>query len=510
VGARGVGANAECWSFLKSPTEWPAACIGPRQVVLLTSEVLLLNGSALRHVGVQVPALEADAATGPVMSLVCQKAGLPVLVDPLLAALVETNNDSTEVLELAAADEFVSFCRTEIADLEIPHPGGAVMLAGGDSGATTSPPAPTLGGLFAMSRPCLFGGGSARPELEVVCRSQLQRPALLARAVRSVLVASQEERAVRISLRLVTDRPERELQATLAELGRSFPALRIEGDALTVPEGRFSRTHLAVSAFNLSRSDYLWFLDDDDFLLPSALSTVEKALVPCRLPLIVGNCVRYVETWADAPASESAPSASRVVATHRSVEVLRSFGGDNHVPFCAILFPRDMMARRLACLPVATDYFEDYFLLSVALAEPGVEVLPVDRPLAGISIRPGANTVEEQDRSHWNLSLGTVLGELLEGPFSSNPMVWNVGCRLAEQVRSLEIEKARLSEARHALEAAGREMDRSRAEVAALSTQIGLARQEIVAMLESTSWRVTAPLRRLKRAWTHRRQSGAS
>ncbi len=48
----------------------------------------------------------------------------------------------------------------------------------------------------------------------------------------------------------------------------------------SVRSGRYSRTDLMLVAIEQASTDYIWFIDDDDYMLPGALAIAARSMLP--------------------------------------------------------------------------------------------------------------------------------------------------------------------------------------------------------------------------------------
>jgi hypothetical protein len=91
-----------------------------------------------------------------------------------------------------------------------------------------------------------------------------------------------------------------------------------------------------------------------------------------------------------------------------------------------MVFPVRMMQRRIAEIQALGNYNEDYFLLLLALTASRVEVHLLDYELSSVSLRGEENTVAQEDRAEWRLSLATFLLEIMNNAEGS-PFLWQLG-----------------------------------------------------------------------------------
>jgi glycosyl transferase family 2 len=195
----------------------------------------------------------------------------------------------------------------------------------------------------------------------------------------------------------------------------------------TVRPPRHSRADLVFAAIEQAQSDYIWFVDDDDFIMPGAFEALARTLMPDSAALVVADSLKVEENWA-IPAGEEARTLmdSRVAGNFSHQNLFRVLAGANHIPICSVLWPVPFMKQRLADRRALGDYNEDYFVLLAALSAPQVEVRPLDAVVAGVSFRGSDNTVNETDRAAWHYSYVTFVQEILSDP-ARNPLLWQMG-----------------------------------------------------------------------------------
>jgi hypothetical protein len=210
-------------------------------------------------------------------------------------------------------------------------------------------------------------------------------------------------------------------------LRREFPALPLECWHHTVRKPRYSRADLIFAAIERAQADYIWFVDDDDYVMPGAAQALARTLMPGDDVIVVADSSKVEETWG-IPEGEHRSTLidSRVVGKFSHLNLFRVLTGANHIPICSIVWPVRFMAGRLAAYKALGDYNEDYFLLLAALSAPQVEVRLLDATISGVSFRRSGNTVSETDRAAWHYSYTTFIQEILcEG--ARNPFLWQLG-----------------------------------------------------------------------------------
>ena len=231
-----------------------------------------------------------------------------------------------------------------------------------------------------------------------------------------------------INIRVLTNSPQQEVQRVSQELAAAFSDSKINIEAFQLRPNRYSRTDLILHAVETSQADYIWFIDDDDFVLPGAVHSLYRSVFSPAAVALFGSCHTFEERW------RFNATLGRQTLAHfeqrdllRADGVLQSFRGENHIPICGMILPVELLKRQLHGVQARGDYLEDYFILLRLLVAPQIEVEILPHTFAGISLRGNENTVRTRDRSPWNQSYAAFLHEILASDQPVNPLLWQLG-----------------------------------------------------------------------------------
>ena len=260
-------------SYTRNQGAGIGAALRPRPVLTLDDNLVLLNCRSLRDC--QLADLSALESTifGVPLSLECLRHGLPMFVDPRLFAVRTSQHTAAEVAALAVSGEFRSYYREHFLNHLVPWPDvnvNAETCVDYDYAAQPArrPPQRDLLELFEHS---LARARERRPSVILCCRTQFGRPELLWRALASFTSAKIEARAyLDFEVRLLTDCEPAVSVPHLDYFRREFPALALDCWHHTVRQPRHSRADLILAAIERAESDYIWFVDDDDYVMPGA------------------------------------------------------------------------------------------------------------------------------------------------------------------------------------------------------------------------------------------------
>jgi hypothetical protein len=281
--------------------------------------------------------------------------------------------------------------------------------------------------------------------LTITIRTQFRRDVLLRRTIesaRAFVAAAGRNADLRVAI--VTDSGANPPDYVPA----SIPIIRAH-----VPAGTDSRYRLVGAAAEQIESDYYYFVDDDDWLFPNEAERLVQIInVAPNYSLLFVTSQHFREESSEWSA---AYPAVRPGHNYPADLFLRSLSGQNHSPFCGVIFGRGALKRLPPELLATVTYYEDYMTLLLSLLDARQLPIIVDKLLAGISIRPSGNAVTETDRTKWNASMSEVVSHLVNSQ---------------EVSQLISLSDGWGDDAEH-------------------------LRQQLFQMRQSTSWRITAPAR---------------
>jgi hypothetical protein len=406
------------------------ASLCAQPVISLDDNLLLINPRVLGHHANESPAIRT-IQSGVLLSLECLANGSVIAVSPRLMTL-RTETDRSDAQQRLVEDaEFQQYYGTHFVNHYFPAPAGGLLLTDVvDYGYISEPIAQVAQADLLDLHDRALESASRKPSLTICCRTQFRRAEMLERAALSFSVCRDHASLLSdLQIRLVTDQPEATAAPVLRSLERIYPAARLECWFHTVREKRLSRIDLLLAALERAETDYIWFVDDDDYVNPSAFRGLTRYLVPDCPLLVVASSPRVNEKWEIAPdratgASKRVLTEARVTEGFSARNIFAVLRGDNQIPICGMIFPVKLLRERFRAQAALGEYCEDYFLLLLALTAPRVEVAVVEIDLATVSARGRENTVAETDRSVWHQSYATFLLEVLNNEEGNSPFLW--------------------------------------------------------------------------------------
>lgn len=168
-----------------------------------------------------------------------------------------------------------------------------------------------------------------------------------------------------------------------------------------------SRFSLIANAIKLIDSDYVWFIDDDDWVFPNVAHQISQVLCSCPKKSTIYLDVRHFNETVDFnDLNTSELTASRYFPAKNFI---KNFSGENYSPFCGVIFPKVVLERIINSSMINSVTLMEDFMLHVINSNTE-EFFPViiDKLSVGISIRQSGQTMSMSDDKPWRLSGGTV------------------------------------------------------------------------------------------------------
>jgi hypothetical protein len=412
-----------------------AACAHP--VISLDDGVLLVNPSVLNGHKAFAPPLQ-QRRPGVLLSLECLQNGSVMAVSPhLLAMRIGAEMEDEEALDTDPG--FREYYRASFLNHHFATPDGPLDLSEIVDYRYVSEPWSNAAqqDIIELYDKCLEASRAVvRPSVTICCRTQFLRLEMLERAVLSFAAFRQHTRALaHIEVRLITDASRDAVAPEVQRLQQTHPGAALECWYHEIRPNRYSRTDLLLAAIERAGTDYIWFIDDDDFVNAAAGPVLARSLVAGAPLVIVASSAVIKETWdaGNADQGRSAPGAGGLELTHaehapsyQATHIFRILKGLNFVPICSMILPVPLTRDRTSKVQALGNYNEDYFLLLLALTASRVEVCLIDCELSSVSIRGDENTVTQKDRSGWHLSLATFLLEIMNNTEGNSPFLWQL------------------------------------------------------------------------------------
>jgi hypothetical protein len=286
----------------------------------------------------------------------------------------------------------------------------------------------------------------ARLSISIVTRTRFDRPHLLRRFLTSVSRARPSDADLEIILS--TDAPMSAVSDEFDQLKLDFPGLSLRLVA-NLGAGQ-SRVKNMIGGIRAAANDYVWLVDDDDYIDLFAFDNLHSCLFLGSRPLIFAGAQSRDEVWDTRSPDYPVLSSSTPSTIWPATGWRRLFGGTNQVPICGAVIPRAFLIKCLNVFDFRFDLSEDYTLFLLLLSSPDLpEIEEVKSICSHISIRPaGENTVTVTDRSGWTRDIAGFLYDLTHADDGRATGAWTVltGLSIRQADFGAAAEIARLTE----------------------------------------------------------------
>ena len=165
-----------------------------------------------------------------------------------------------------------------------------------------------------------------------------------------------------------------------------------------------NRLNLVRTALNSLDTDYVLFLDDDDFLLDSLGSELQRLLdfennfEPIILP------TRHFHERENG-------GKIRPGKLFSTENLIKSFGGPNETPFPSVIYPRVKLINRISKMDLETSLLEDQLILMAYLGQGSTRPWHISVEAVGIRIH-GKQTVSNFESQQWQMSMADIAQQL--------------------------------------------------------------------------------------------------
>lgn len=198
------------------------------------------------------------------------------------------------------------------------------------------------------------------------------------------------------------------------------PDLDIDCVYVKPEEGTFPRVSALKEITNRVQNNslsYVWFVDDDDFVIPVHFEIIPELLN--EKMIFIGDSLVFKEKW-DEKSEANVPVKSIYKDILKGREYYKILTGDNFIPICSIIYPVGTLKPIFQEHSLIGDYYEDYIIL--LLAQKGSEVRSYPFSIAGISYH-GENVSTLKNRQHWDYSYVSFMSEIVNSAYM--PAIFN-------------------------------------------------------------------------------------
>ena len=180
-----------------------------------------------------------------------------------------------------------------------------------------------------------------------------------------------------------------------------------------------SRLFLIYKASNILKEEYIWFVDDDDWLFPNEADFLTKSIIssPNGSTFFVG-CKSFYEEFD----TDQINSNCNKCGYFSPNNFFKSISGNNYIPFSGMILQRNKIKEYFDLNKDSLNtvtYFEDFMLELYNFMDHDFFPICIDKVIVGISIRKTGNTITEKNRTIWNISISSVMYNIIKNKGSN-------------------------------------------------------------------------------------------
>lgn len=245
--------------------------------------------------------------------------------------------------------------------------------------------------------------------ISIVVRTIFNRRHLLKRLLVSLARARSPLFAIEVVL--ASDAPDAETAFLEIKTEHRHVPLRL---ARTPAGDEPSRNRNLRAGIAAARNDYVWIIDDDDYVDIFAFERLLPVFFGGARPLVFMTCDVMEEKWVVRANGDGVLAESKRLADYPAAAWREMFYGYNRIPICGCLAPTAFLRDRLDVVRLDHDLSEDYALHLMLLTAPKLpDIAEVPEPVAHISQRSeGENTMRMSDRAPWMRNITAYLSDL--------------------------------------------------------------------------------------------------
>lgn len=318
---------------------------------------------------------------------------------------------------------------------------------------------------------------NCRPvSLSIITRTCFARIPYLKRLLASAVRALDGESDIEFII--ASDVAPDKAASAMDEITQEYADLNINCvDTSNVPG--VSRVRNLTGGINAATKEYVWIVDDDDYITADSITRIREKLFLGATPFIFASSDVLNEKWFH-DESGSVLESSVVTKTYEAQSWKYLFGGSNEVPICGFISPRKHIVSQILKINLAENLSEDYALLLALLASSELpRIDEIDTSISKISVRQNEdNTVNMVDRRPWTRDIHGFLTDILHDNRLVGEGFWNLLASRNEVERKFQNSvDTQLADSNKALSKRNRELKKS----------VNMLRNEIAAMQEANS-----------------------
>ncbi len=391
----------------------PSGSPYPRFASYLDGDVILLNIKNIRKNNIAFPPVKIDLRSSDIFLILLCEAYKNNLICAIDSKLYAKDIDERKKIAHQENDYLAEYWRNNYINNSIKTISGTIEIEN-DLNYLKQNAIDKRADFYENIRSAIFNIYREREKktIFILIRTRLNRPNQIRRLLDSIEIANAYYReniniAVILSVNNYTvTNPE----MNISELKKTYKDISFLSFVLNEPFEYFPRVSAIKGALKLiteSKNNFIWIVDDDDFIYPDAFAHIPFFLNDKSI--FLGNSFAFKEKW-DKDSDTTFPIESKKKMLFDTSLYYNFANGNNPVPMCSIIFPAQTLKNIFNKYALKGDYYEDYALFILAQKNINVNHYPI--LIAGISYH-GLSQTMNTNVDKWNSSYATFISEIV-------------------------------------------------------------------------------------------------
>lgn len=480
----------------------------------LSGNVLVINLGRFRNATVNFDGVKGPlGVTLPIQTMQC---GLAVLVAPHLACFVDTSRIIDLESHFDPGPDLRSYLISRISNLFVHTCFGLIDISG-ESDAEWG------NDRIDLPLQSLRNARVGRPKrsLEIITRTTFERISSLQRTALTVFLLRSQVSHLDLSHTVISGRF---LQDDVGLPPGTEMVFETDGQGSKVEDDRFRLIRVAVES---SKSDFVWFVDDDDWVFPPCAELLSLALnVSPKGSTFYFDSQQFFLKNEKVDSTFGTYPNMRVGDRYQAQAFVLNLTGLNHVPFCSVIFTRQGLVDTPDDLTKHMNLYEDFALQLMTMSSPNYFPVSLNNLVSGIQMKDDSLEGPVLSRREWNKDMATLVAFFVQKQSNASLLsLPEAGKSWYQKLFPNEVQQALVNS--RLLEENQVSISRQANEIISMTQDLITIRNDLTAaidahnstiqaqrdaqmvvykMKESRSWRVTRPMRVLHRIFSRRKK----
>ena len=358
--------------------------------------------------------------------------------------------------------------------------------------------------------------GRSRRSLEIVTRTKFERRVSLQRTMLTVSLLQSRISDLDIGHTVISGRS----HPVDEEFPPGVKVLVIPG--LESGEEKDDRFKLITSAVDSSNTDYIWFIDDDDWVFPQCAEVLSLVLnTSPEGSTFYFDSQFFNQKKEEFETNQDEYSKLDIGARSLGSTFALNLSGLNHVPFCNIVFDRQKLTAIPSHLVETLHLYEDFAIQIMVMSDRQYFPVSLNILVAGIQMRTELHSNSTESRDAWNNDMATLMSyfvqrksETLLFSLPEAGRVWhnshfpNEVARTAALVQQVEENQKNIDQQNIEIGLLRNDLNQTLQNHSTAAKSHENALLVIQSMRESHSWKITRPMRVLRRFFMKTKEDG--